>query len=249
MMMKRSFVVACALALFTPAIAHAQAQVVPPESSTTTQPQQQQPPQQPAPTPLVVGPPSETPNAPTLPKKKKATPVGLRIDGGYSFRKLVQLPLKGADIGVALGAQPTPWAAYWGVTRLFLGSTENGLSVYTWRLGADFDLIPFDRLRIMPGINFFLVGVERAVRDDTITAWGPAAHLGLRVDIVQTDGFALFGRADIDAGYEFYNSTVYWGPTLGAGVDFDLHGDRSSFKENANANAAKLRRGPRLIAR
>jgi hypothetical protein len=236
------FALALGLTMTTilPSIAHAQD--LPPQDPPTT-PTQPPPQQQPA---VVVGPP-QTPDAPTIPKKKKPTVVGMRFDGGYALRRLVGLPLTGADLGFAIGAQPASWAAIWGATRVFVGSSENGLSVYTWRLGPDFDLIPFDRLRISPGGNFFVVGISRAIRDDTITSFGFAAHIGLRVDIIQSDSFALFGRADIDAGYEFYNGSVYWGPTFGAGVDFDIHGDRSKLKEETKDARLRLRRDRRRM--
>lgn len=164
-------------------------------------------------------------------KTKWAMPIGLRADGGYTLRSLMEIPVKGADMGLAIGAQPSRHFAIWGVTRLMFGSTENGLSVSTWRLGADFDLV-VDRVRFSPGVNFFLVGVTRAVRDDTIYSWGPAAHVGARVDVIRDDSFAIFGRADIDVGFEVHNNSAYWGPTFGAGVDFDLAGDRSSYSRD-----------------
>lgn len=174
--------------------------------------------------------PTSTPNQgnaahASAPRTKPPTVIGLRVDGGYSLRKLVALPLTGGDVGVALGARPEPNVALWGTTRMFIGSTEHGLSVYTWRLGGDFDYI-LDRVRVGLGLNLFVVGVGRAVRDDTIVSWGPALHGGARVDVVQAEGFTLFLRADIDAGWEVRNGSIYWGPTLGAGVDFDISGTR-----------------------
>lgn len=150
-------------------------------------------------------------------------PIAIRADGGYSFRRVVDLPLTGADMGVVIGFQPLSYAVIWAATRLMLGSTEAGLAVYTWRLGGDVDFI-FDRLRFSPGLNVFIVGVERATRDDTIVSWGPAAHVGVRADLVQLDGFAL--RGDIDAGVEVRSGSLYWGPTLGGGLDFDIRGKR-----------------------
>jgi hypothetical protein len=224
--------------LIAPSIARAQD--LPPQDPTP-------PPQQPPPPPPVVVGPPQTPDAPTIPKKKKGSVVGMRFDGGYAMRRLVELPLTGADMGFAIGAQTSALTAFWGTTRVFVGSSENGLSVYTWRLGGDMDLIPFDRLRISPGANFFVVGISRAIREDTITSFGFAAHIGLRVDIIQAESFALFGRADIDAGYEFYNDSIYWGPTFGAGVDFDIHGDRSQFRESEKKDARRHRRHPSLV--
>jgi hypothetical protein len=160
------------------------------------------------------------------PPSRWRTPVGLRLDGAYSQRTLLELPVTGADMGLALGAQPSRGLAVWWAGRFFLGSTEHGLGVYTARLGADLDFV-VDRLRFGIGPNLFLVGVSRAARDETILSWGPAAHVGLRLDFVRTQGYAMFVRADADAGWEIYDDSIYWGGALGAGVDFDLSGSRT----------------------
>lgn len=160
------------------------------------------------------------------PTSRWRTPVGLRLDGAYSHRRLLELPVTGADMGLALGAQPSRGFAVWWAGRFFLGSTENGLDVYTARLGVDFDFV-VDHLRFGIGPNLFLVGVSRAARDDTISSWGPAAHGGLRLDFVRTKGYAMFVRADADAGWDVYGDSIYWGGALGAGVDFDLSGSRA----------------------
>lgn len=178
-----------------------------------------------APSSEAVRPSEPEPAAPPLPSRRR-TPIGLRLDGGYSYRELLELPITGADIGLALGSQPSRHFGVWGTTRLFLGSTENGLDVYTARLGADFDIV-LDRVRIDLGPNLFLVGIARAARDETILSWGPAAHAGLRLDFVRAEAFAMFVRADADAGWELYDGSLYWGATFGGGVDFDLAGSRA----------------------
>lgn len=159
------------------------------------------------------------------PQKPTTTVVGLRFDAGYTKRKVLDLPITGADMGVAFGGQPSRAFAIWGATRLMLGSTENGLSVYTWRLGPDFDVV-LDRFRIGLGANIFVIGIHRAIRSDTITCWGPALHGGLRMDAFRSTGFALFLRLDGDAGLAGDSSTTYYGATFGAGIDLDVHGAR-----------------------
>lgn len=167
-----------------------------------------------------------SPPAPVAPRPPKPMPpVGLRLDGGYARRTLFDIPIGGADVGLAVGAQPSAWGAYWGSVRLLLGSSENGLSVFSVRLGPDADLV-WRRLRLGTGASLFVVGVGRAVRDETILSWGPAVHAAARFDVAQADGFALFVRGAIEGGYEVQGDSLFWGPTFGAGGDFDIAGTR-----------------------
>lgn len=162
--------------------------------------------------------------------KKPPTPVQLRLDGGYSPRRLVSLPVVGADMGLALGAQPSKYAAVWGTSRLFLGSTENGLDVFSARIGMEAEGVILERLRLGLGLQGFLVGIDRAARDQTILSWGPAIAATARVDLFQSDGYAIFARAASDGGVEVYEGTAFWGATFGGGVDFDIVGERAALK-------------------
>jgi hypothetical protein len=173
--------------------------------------------------------------APAQEKPKWQTPIGLRLDGGWSPRKLLAIPVSGADIGAAFGAQPSEHAAFWGSSRVFIGSTENGLKVFSVRFGGDIEAV-IDRFRIGGGLNLFVVGVGRAVRNETIYSWGPAVHAATRFDVIQSEGFAIFARAGIDAGLEIYNSSIFWGPSLGGGVDFDLAGGKRTNVPAKNAD-------------
>jgi hypothetical protein len=130
-------------------------------------------------------------------------------------------------MGLAIGAQPTRHAAFWGSTRLLLGSTENGLNVMSFRFGGEAEAV-IDRFRIGGGAHIFILGVSRATREDTIYSWGPAIFAAARFDLLQSDSFAIFARAAVDAGVELYNGHAFYGPTLGAGVDFDIGGNRAS---------------------
>ena len=73
-----------------------------------------------------------------------------------------------------------------------------------------------------------MLGISRVTADQTIRTWGPEVRAFVRVDVVQSDGFALFVRGAVQAGFEFYDSATIWGPSIGAGVDFDLKGKRPS---------------------
>jgi len=84
----------------------------------------------------------------------------------------------------------------------------------------------FDRFRIGGGVGLFWMGIGRVTADQTIVSWGPEVRAHARFDLVQASGFAIYVRAAISAGHEFYDSANIWGPTAGAGVDFDLKGTR-----------------------
>lgn len=213
--MKRA--IASLAVLFAPMPALAQVET-PPEQSV---------PAPAAPPPTVIE--ANPAPAPTPPEangeKKWATVIGARFDGGYAIRNLFDIPIRGADIGAAVGGQPLEHGAFWGGARVMIGSTESGLSFWDVHVGAEGEAV-FDRFRIGGGVGFFLLGIARATASQTIRTWGPEIRAHARFDVLQSDGFALFVRAAIQAGYEFYDSASIWGPTIGAGVDFDLRGKR-----------------------
>lgn len=166
----------------------------------------------------------ESPAAPPA-SAKWPTIVGARFDGGYALRKLFDIPITGADIGGAIGAQPLEHGAFWGVVRVLVGSTEAGLKFYDVHFGAEGEAV-FDRVRVGGGVGGFVLGISRVTFDQTINTWGPDVRAHLRVDAIQADGFALFVRAALSGAFEFYDSATIWGPTVGAGVDFDIKGKR-----------------------
>lgn len=176
-------------------------------------------------------PPTPSPPEPELPKSPPArtgsppSSWALRFDGGFGVRRAVGIPIYGGDVGASIGAQPNARVAIWLGPRLFLGNTENGLLVKDGRFTVDVDII-VDRLRFTPGLHLFVLGISRAVRDDVVDTWGGGLNGALRADVVQTGSLALFARAAIAAGIETAAGTLYWGPTLGIGVDFDVAGRR-----------------------
>lgn len=160
------------------------------------------------------------------PRPKPAPPVSARFDGAYAPRKLFTIPASGADAGLAFGAQPTENAAFWGSTRVFVGGTENGLRVWDGRVLGEAEYVAAERVRVGGGVGVFLLGVERAARDETILSWGPVAQASARVDFVRADDYALFVRAALSGGYDVYDSSAFWGPSIGAGFEIDLAGER-----------------------
>jgi hypothetical protein len=184
-----------------------------------------EPEQAPAPAP----PPVATP--PVV--EKVRPPASVRFDGGYAPRTLFTLPVTGADFGLAVGAQPKEAFAFWGSARGFIGSTENGLHTFDARLLFELDLLPHERLRIGLGFGGFLLGVTRAARDETIRTWGPVFEASLRFDAVRADSYAIFVRAAETVGYDFYDSSAWIGPSIGAGVELDFAGSRPSLYQPA----------------
>lgn len=163
-------------------------------------------------------------------------PLALRLDGGYAPRRLFDLGVSGADVGLGLGVQTTHHSAWWATSRLSLGSTENGLSVWSSRFGAEVEGV-FDPVRFGIGASLFVMGVGRAEREETLLSYGIEGRAFGRVDITRNDDYALFVRAGIDAGAEARAGSVFWGPAFGVGVELGVRGKRP---DAWNAGAARV---------
>jgi hypothetical protein len=161
---------------------------------------------------------------PLLPKQPPR-PLALRLDGGYAVRRLFSLGVTGADLGFALGVQPTKHMAVWGTGRVELGSTDNGLKVWSTRIGPEIEAV-FDPLRIGVGVSLLVMGVGRAQEDETLLSYGGEARFFARLDCVRNDDYALFVRAGLDAGVEVSAGSAFWGPTIGVGFELGVRGKR-----------------------
>lgn len=157
---------------------------------------------------------------------KPSPPVSLRFDGGYAPRKLFSIPVTGADFGFGLAVQPGEHAAVGGSLRGFVGGTENGLRVWDIRALGEAEAIALDRLHLGGGLGLFVLGVERAARNETIRSWGPQLQAHARFDIVRDD-YAIFLRGALSGGYDIYDSSYFWGPSIGAGFELDVAGKRN----------------------
>lgn len=157
---------------------------------------------------------------------KASPPVSLRFDGAYASRKLFSLSVTGADLGLGILVQPSPHMGVGGSVRGFIGGTEHGLRVWDVRVMGETEVIAFDRLHLGSGIGLFLLGVERAARDETIRSWGPQMQGHARFDIVRDD-YAIFVRGALSGGYDLYDSSFFWGPSIGAGFELDIAGRRN----------------------
>ena len=152
-------------------------------------------------------------------------PLALRLDGAYAPRRLFTLGVTGADLGLALGVQTSQHTAWWAASRVSLGSTENGLSVWSGRAGAEVEGV-FDPVRFGVGASFLFMGVDRATRNESLMSYGVEVRAFGRFDFVRNDDYALFLRAGIDAGAEARGESTFWGPALGIGVELGVRGKR-----------------------
>lgn len=152
-------------------------------------------------------------------------PMALRLDGAYAPRRLFSLGVTGADLGLALGIQTSHRVAWWAASRVSMGSTENGLSVWSGRGGAELEAV-FDPIRFGVGVSFLVMGVGRAVREQTLLSYAMEARAFARVDCMRTDDLALFVRAGIDGAAEFKGNSAFWGPAIGAGVELGVRGKK-----------------------
>jgi len=154
------------------------------------------------------------------PPKKPSNPLGFRFDGGYGTRELYKLGVTGADLGLGIGPQIGDSAAVWATPRLYIGSTENGLSLWSGRVGAEAEWV-LGRFRLGAGLGLFLIGVHRAVRSETLLSYGFDFRAATRFDVVKSDDLAFFIRAALDGSAEIRGGGVFWGPTIGVGVQID----------------------------
>jgi hypothetical protein len=171
---------------------------------------------------------------PTRPPK----PMALRFDGAYAPRRLFALGVTGTDLGLGLGVQTTQHSAWWATSRLSLGSTDDGLSVWSSRTGAEVEAV-FDPIRFGIGASLLFIGVGRAARDQTLISYGLEVRAFGRVDIVRDDDYALFLRAGIDAGAEARGESTFWGPALGLGIELGVRGKRPEAWTAAAASASR----------
>lgn len=177
-----------------------------------------------------------SPPRPVRPPK----PMALRFDGAYAPRRLFALGVTGADLGLALGVQTSHHAAWWATTRLSIGSTDNGLSVWSGRAGAEVEGV-IDPVRLGIGASLLFMGVDRAARSETLTSFGVEVRAFARVDCVRNDDYALFLRGGIDAGAEARGQSTFWGPALGVGVELGVRGKRpEAWTASGAAKASSL---------
>lgn len=160
-----------------------------------------------------------------LPPPPAPKPMALRFDGAYAPRRLFALGVTGADLGFGLGVQTERNVAWWWATRVSIGTTENGLHVWSGRSGAEVEAV-FDPIRFGVGASLLMMGVDRAARNQTLLSYGVEGRAFARFDCWRTDDFALFLRAAIDGGIEAKSGSAFWGPGIGAGMELGVRGKK-----------------------
>lgn len=154
-----------------------------------------------------------------------AKPYGFRIDGGHASRRLFDLGLGGADVGLALGGQPKRHFAWWVTPRFFYGGTDNGLRVITGRLGAELEAV-YDPVRFGFGGAFMYATLSRASSQrPAIPGIGGELRAFVQVDLVRDDDYAMFVRGSFDVSDA--SGGVQWGPTIALGFELGISGKRS----------------------
>ena len=162
--------------------------------------------------------------ATVLPRQpREPTPLGFRFDGAYTPRQLFALTVPSADLGIAFGGRPSRNFAWWIAPRYSTGATDNGLRVWSGRIGGEIEIV-LDPVRIGFGGSVLAMGIERAASDADIRAYGVEGRLILQVDIVRNDDYALFLRGSLDGATA--SGAAFWGPGIGLGVELDVRGKR-----------------------
>jgi hypothetical protein len=67
-----------------------------------------------------------------------------------------------------------------------------------------------------------MLGIHRAVRNDTIRGYGVEGRLLLQVDCIREAGYALFLRGTLDGA--LFNGASWWGPAIAFGVELGVRG-------------------------
>jgi hypothetical protein len=150
-------------------------------------------------------------------------PFRLRLDGGYSARRVAELRTRGASIGADLALPKL--ASRIGLTlplRVSYGRSQHGLAVGAVMIGFGFELeLGHVHLEVaVPTIA--LNGVGRAIHPAWIvdtSIFGALAAARVDVFGAETNRVYLFGALD---GATAKTGSDAWGWTAGAGVDFTI---------------------------
>jgi hypothetical protein len=137
-------------------------------------------------------------------------PFQMKLTGGAMYHRIFTLPFYGADVGLALGGQPSEHGAFYGTLNVFRGRTEYGLTTTMVRGGAAGEGV-FDRFRAGGGIEVLYLGFKRVGRGSNIDAPALGLYGSLSLDLVKIDGSAIFLGARFDADMTWQGSFA-WGP-------------------------------------
>jgi hypothetical protein len=152
--------------------------------------------------------------APPEPPPDPAHPRGFSFKAwaGPAYRRIYDVPITGADFGMAFGAQK----GFYGELGFMLGRTNENLFVWQLRPQATGEL-RLGRVHLGLGLGFTVIGVTRATTGSSIAGAGLASTAFATVDLI-TDGLHamyLGGKMTFDwlPGGRDDSDAFLWGPS------------------------------------
>lgn len=115
--------------------------------------------------------------------------VGVKVEGGATYRRIFTLPVAGGEGALGIGSLPATSRP--GVPDVFVrarygfGRTENGLAVHVARAGAQIEF-PIGRFRPWIAADAMWLGIARVTEPSLVQHWGLGAGLGASFDVVRT---------------------------------------------------------------
>jgi hypothetical protein len=180
--------------------------------------------------PVVVAPPPTATPRPTATAPPTATPApdenidkyypSVKLEAGYSLRKLDDFGVSGLDLRGGVGAENKYIGHYFSLGFLY-GSTSQSLRTYSLMGGYNLDF-RISIVRVGAGVEFGYLWVRRASVDARMFALGIGAYGHGGVDIVQFgpgERFGLYVDGRIQ-GSVHYTNALLWGPSIVVGVRF-----------------------------
>lgn len=132
---------------------------------------------------------------------------------GFTYRRLYDIPIYGADFGVMAGVLRGDNAYYGGMAAL-VGRTQNGLLTYTIKPQFQWEH-RFDRVRLGLSVGVPFVAIQRVTSDGTMFDAGFGGSASISVDVLRAHRNALFVGAKMTAEVLFADEApLIWGPTV-----------------------------------
>jgi len=172
----------------------------------------------PYPPPYPYLPPAAAP--PPLPDESAQRGFSAKISFGPAYQRIFDSGIAGGELGIFFGAVRGT-SGWYGGTELLVGRMDQGLFTYVLRPGATWEA-RLGRVHIGLGLNFNIIGVQRATTGEYMLSGGAGASVFGTVDLVRSERNALFLgaklRADVVAGSDANgNAPILWGPSAALG--------------------------------
>jgi hypothetical protein len=160
---------------------------------------------------------------PPAPPEERPSTRAFRVEAGGTFSHIYDVPISGAEVSVAVGAELRHLAVYGNLT-FFGGVQETGLTAFHVRGTGEVEG-KFGRFRLGAGLSFGELFLTRATSNNDTEAptfgavglasfdvleWGDRKKRALYLDAKI--------RADVADGTDA--APLYWGASFGAGVRY-----------------------------